>query len=88
MPRNLADERTPLLQRELGGEEWTEIAWLKRRGLWKAIFCGEIEEGDAGRTWGDGWRRFWRPVRQARYWKPLVHLWLLNFPFVSIRLIQ
>lgn len=80
----LADERTPLLRRELGGDEWIEVSWPKRRGAWRAIFCGELEEGDDKRSWGAAWNRFWRPVGKGRYWKAMSHLWFINFPFVSL----
>jgi hypothetical protein len=92
--RPLPDERTPLLGaralhgQETDGEEWTEVAaWPKRRGLWRAIFCGELEEveSERGTSWKAAWRRFWRPVIQGHYWKAMLHLWLLNFPFVSSR---
>lgn len=79
----LPDERTPLLHRALDGEEWIEVRWHKRRGAWKAIFCGELEEGDESETWTAAWKRFWRPVGTGRYWKAMVHLWFINFPFVS-----
>ena len=85
---SMVDETTPLLARDVDTEDWVEVDWLQRRKFWKAVFCGEIEEAGEDRSWKAAWRRFWRPVGQGRYWKSLVHLWLLNFPFVSLSLRQ
>lgn len=69
-----ANETLPLLQ-DGGGQP--------RRGALGSIFCGELEEGDGLGTWGDAWRRFWRPVGSGQYWRAVLHLVVLNFPFVS-----
>ena len=83
----LPDENTPLLATpttgHLDGDEWVEVDWQRRRRFWRAVFCGELEEGHAEMTWKAGWKRFWRPVGTGQYWKAMVHLWFLNFPFVS-----
>lgn len=69
-----AGEETPLLGM---------AAERRKRGLWRAIWCGELDEGDERTSWSAGWVRFWNPVGRSVYWIGLVHLWLLNFPFVS-----
>ena len=37
-------------------------------------------------TWRRGWKRFWRPVGRKEYWRAVLHLALLNFPFVRLHL--
>jgi hypothetical protein len=41
---------------------------------------------DVGRinSWRAGWYRYWRPLGRSEYWPALLHLVLLNFPFVSL----
>jgi hypothetical protein len=39
-------------------------------------------------SWARGWKRFWRPVGRKEYWRAVLHLVLLNFPFVSLLLSQ
>lgn len=39
-------------------------------------------------SWARGWKRFWRPVGRKEYWRAVLHLVLLNFPFVSLTLLQ
>lgn len=53
------------------------------RGLWKEVFCGKLEVGEESGKWKNGWKRYWRPVGQGEYWRAVLHLLLLNFPFVS-----
>jgi hypothetical protein len=79
IPTGNIDESTPLLG--------SSVVFPRRRGLWRSIFCGEVEEGDEDTGWGAGWRRFWNPVGRGVYWKGLIHLWLLNFPFVSAEVV-
>ena len=81
----LPDEQTPLLGDvdRADGESWVEIDVPRERGLWRSVFCGEVDDGEETRTWGGGWRRFWRPVGQGRVWTAMCHLWFINFPFVS-----
>lgn len=71
-----ADERTALL----GG---IPGSGRRSRGTLRSIFCGELEDGDVDMTWKAGWRRFWTPVGRKEYWRTLLHLFVLNFPFVS-----
>jgi hypothetical protein len=75
----LVDEATPLLARE-GDEEVLPL----QRGLWRSIFCGDVDLDEDTRTWKRGWRRYWRPWQRKEYWRATLHLVLLNFPFVSI----
>lgn len=74
------DESTPLL-----GRAHTEIPGS---GLWRSIFCGDLDV-DTGETrqlsWGVGWKRFWRPIVRKEYWRAVLHLAVLNFPFVSAK---
>lgn len=79
---SMVDETTPLLGRDVDTEDWVEVDWLQRRKFWRAVFCGEIEEADEDMSWKAGWKRFWRPVGKRRYWNAMVHLGLINFPFV------
>jgi hypothetical protein len=71
----LPDENTPLL----GYTTNTNPI----RGMWTSVFCGEVEAADEERTWGEAWKRFWSPVGDSSYWRAMLHLWLINFPFVS-----
>ncbi|WWD15583.1 hypothetical protein CI109_100005 [Kwoniella shandongensis] len=79
----LVDERTPLLGHgtEAANGEVEGGQLRKRRGTWKSIWCGDLEEGEEVGGWGNGWKRFWRPVGRGEYWRCLLHLVLLNFPF-------
>ena len=79
---SMLDETSPLLGREVDTDDWVEVDWLQRRRYFRAVFCGEVEEADPDMSWRAGWKRFWRPVGQGRYWKAVLHLCLLNFPFV------
>jgi hypothetical protein len=80
-----ADERTPLL----GAVRVREDVSVRRedarprRGYWRSVICGELQEEEEAGNWAMGWKRFWRPVGKAEYWKAMLHLWLINFPFVS-----
>ncbi|ODO07130.1 hypothetical protein I350_04500 [Cryptococcus amylolentus CBS 6273] len=82
------DETTPLLpSRDL---EYAPIAdegagWIGR-GWWRDVWCGELEDGeeDTRVGWGEGWRRYWRPVGRSAYWGSVLHLVFLNFPFALL----
>ena len=82
----LADEQTPLLARSTmsDGEEWVNVRGRNGRGFWRDVFCGEIEWGEDERSWKQAWKRFWRPVGDGSCWKAILHLWFINFPFVSV----
>lgn len=56
---------------------------VKRRGLMRSILCGEVEDGDNKETWKAGWKRYWRSLGKKDNWKSVLHLLLINFPFVS-----
>lgn len=76
----IADETTPLLS-----EDRTVNHELRpeRRGTWRSLFCGDVDDGEETKSWSRGWRRFWRPWSRKLYWKAAYHLIILNFPFVS-----
>lgn len=77
----MADESTPLL-----GYLWTARGEPSNpgRGMWKSIFCGDVDvDEEVEVKWGIAWRRFWRPWARREYWRAVLHLVLLNFPFVS-----
>lgn len=77
------DETMPLLAapRAAQPEDGTEVV-RKPRGAWRAIFCGELGEDDRRLGFVAGWKRFWSPVRDGTFWWPILHLCLINFPFV------
>lgn len=63
---------------------------------WRSIIYGD--EGDAEADEAEPvtestpllhresrWNAYWRPVGKSRYWRPLIHLILINFPLVSWR---
>lgn len=77
----LIDERTPLLTTGTASPAEGELV-RKKRGVWRSIFCGELEVDDERRGLAAGVRRFWSPVVQGNYWKAMAHLCFLNFPFV------
>ncbi|WVQ79485.1 hypothetical protein IAT38_001584 [Cryptococcus sp. DSM 104549] len=54
------------------------------RGVWRSVWCGDLDEGEAPGGWGDGWKRYWRPMGRGRYWLSALHLVLLNFPFALV----
>lgn len=74
----LVDETTPLLARLEDG-----ITTLPQRGLWRSVFCGDVDVDEDTSKWAGGWRRYWRPWKRREYWRASLHLILLNFPFVS-----
>jgi hypothetical protein len=76
----LADETTPLLSREDN-----ESLSAPQRGLWRSIFCGDVDVDEDTNKWARGWKRYWRPWQRKEYWRATLHLTLLNFPFVSAR---
>ena len=76
------DETTPLLA--ASPPEDGVAAVRKKRGLWASIFRGELSEDDARRGFVAVSKRFWSPIGERRYWKAMVHLWFLNFPFVRL----
>lgn len=88
----LDGERVVDEYRDIDGEAGEETPLLglctdaarTRRGTIRSIFCGEVEDGDDGLNWKDGWRRFWNPVNKGLYWRSVLHLLILNFPFVSL----
>lgn len=73
----LVDETTPLLARD------EDEVLPPQRGLWRSIFCGDVDVDEDTGTWTRGWRRYWRPWQRKEYWRATLHLVLLNFPFVS-----
>jgi hypothetical protein len=83
----VVDETTPLLSvhpqllSESVAIDQAALRLFKRR-FWRGVFCGELEDGE-GRDWKAGWRRYWAPVGRKVYWMVVLHLGLLNFPFVS-----
>ncbi|ORY35021.1 hypothetical protein BCR39DRAFT_516204 [Naematelia encephala] len=74
------DESTPLLAHSVENGD----ARRKKRGLWSSIFCGEIEDQDTRTGFVAGWNRFWSPMGDKRYWRAMLHLWLLNFPIALL----
>ncbi|KAI9631761.1 uncharacterized protein MKK02DRAFT_35587 [Dioszegia hungarica] len=72
-----ADERTALL----GG---LSVSGRRRRSTLRSVFCGELEDEYVDMTWKAGWRRFWTPIGRKEYWRSLLHLVLLNFPFALL----
>jgi hypothetical protein len=74
----LVDETTPLLARADD-----EPVGPPQRGLWRSVFCGDVDVEEDTSTWARGWRRYWRPWQRKEYWRASLHLILLNFPFVS-----
>ena len=76
----IPDERQPLLSPE---NDWEQLEYHRPRGRWRAIFCGEVEEGEETTSWKGGWKRYWRTLGSGVSWRGLVHLILINFPFVS-----
>ncbi|ORX38073.1 hypothetical protein BD324DRAFT_624406 [Kockovaella imperatae] len=74
------DERTSLLS----PDDWVEVNYYRGRGRWRAIFCGEVEEGEEVVTWSGGWKRYWRTLSERQAWRGLVHLILLTFPFALL----
>ncbi|OCF33371.1 hypothetical protein I317_06980 [Kwoniella heveanensis CBS 569] len=86
--RLIVDENTPLLAPPRGDPE--EIAGAvadigneptRRRGLWRSVWCGELDDDEEVGGWVRGWKRFWRPLGRRIYWRAIIHLVLLNFPF-------
>ncbi|WVQ96398.1 hypothetical protein IAU59_003503 [Kwoniella sp. CBS 9459] len=83
----LIDENTPLLappdtDPESGGIiGGNESERRSRRGLWRSIWCGDVDDDEDIGGWVKGWKRFWRPLSRRIYWRALLHLVLLNFPF-------
>ena len=78
------DEMAPLLPVSRSHPQTDDIGQaVKRRGLWSSIFRGELGEHDDKRGFAAAWRRFWLPVGDGNYWKAMVHLCFINFPFVS-----
>ncbi|WVR08317.1 hypothetical protein IAU60_005370 [Kwoniella sp. DSM 27419] len=80
----LADETTPLLGRPPASTEaasgLSETA-IKTRGAWRSVCCGDVDADEQVGGWAKGWKRFWRPVTRGEYWRAMLHLVLLNFPF-------
>ncbi|WVF68876.1 hypothetical protein IAT40_003649 [Kwoniella sp. CBS 6097] len=90
----LVDENTPLLAPPGGAGGDPEAAGAgigsvnghgserrKGRGMWRSVWCGDVDEEEEVGGWGKGWKRFWRPLGRRVYWRALLHLVLLNFPF-------
>ncbi|KAK8870124.1 hypothetical protein IAR55_000694 [Kwoniella newhampshirensis] len=80
----LADETTPLLRPFGPGTEGDTERVMntgKRRGTWRSIWCGDVDDDEEVGGWVKGWKRFWRPIGRGEYWRCLLHLVLLNFPF-------
>lgn len=80
------DETTPLLPRTARLNDPTDEGadgTTCQRGFWRSVFCGELANGEEAGGWGAGWRRFWRVCGEGKVWWAMVHLWFLNFPFVS-----
>lgn len=82
----LPDETTPLLAAERGEASHAELR--DQRGLWRSLFCGDVDRDEEVGSWAQGWRRFWRPWSRAIYWRAALHLIILNFPFVSCPLVH
>lgn len=75
-----ADERQPLLSPET---DWEQLNYPRSRGRWRAIFCGEVEDGEEVQSWSGGWKRYWRTLGSAQCWRGWAHLTFINFPFAS-----
>jgi hypothetical protein len=60
------DETTPLLAGASASTSWS----------WGTIFRGHHDDGSTR------WRRFWHPMNDSASWKAVLHLLVLNFPFV------
>ncbi|CAD6591338.1 MAG: hypothetical protein TREMPRED_006073, partial [Tremellales sp. Tagirdzhanova-0007] len=79
------DEMAPLLPVSRSHPQTDDIGQaVKRRGLWSSIFRGELGEHDDKRGFAAAWRRFWLPVGDGNYWKAMVHLCFINFPFALL----
>lgn len=72
-------------------------ASFPERSTWRSIIFGdegvELTESTPllpgqSRSRTSGWRRYWRPLGRGEYWRPLVHLLLVNLPFVSLGVCQ
>ncbi|WWC95282.1 hypothetical protein V866_002141 [Kwoniella sp. B9012] len=77
----LTDENTPLLPHPP-----TVSNSVIRRGLWRSIWCGDLDSSvdEQPGGWGKGFKRFWRPLGRKEYWRASVHLILFNFPLALL----
>ncbi|WWC73409.1 uncharacterized protein I206_107376 [Kwoniella pini CBS 10737] len=74
------NENTPLLD-----DQETNIERVKKqRGIWRSIWCGDLDEDENAGGWGKSFKRFWRPVGRGIYWRATLHLVLLNFPLALL----
>ncbi|KAL7424856.1 hypothetical protein Q5752_000541 [Cryptotrichosporon argae] len=91
----LPTERTPLLSPSVArtraddyivatGDAESDDDEVQERGTWRSIWCGDLEDAEEAGTWGQAWKRFWRPVGTGHYWRALLHLSLINFPFALL----
>ncbi|WWC93101.1 uncharacterized protein L201_008067 [Kwoniella dendrophila CBS 6074] len=80
------NENTPLLSVSTSNntniDQQTVISLIKtkKRGLWRSIWCGDLDFDEEPGTRFRGFKRFWRPIGRSEYWKATLHLVLLNFP--------